>query len=163
MVGIAADEYFEHDFSGIDRDELKAFIGICLDDERAQGGGGIVDIDALASGWGLTFNADQLLHLLRLFDRSRGAASPADVAPSDAPAAPPSVVSQDMAPDRPTPRNTTIDLNSATKTALTSLPGIGRQTAAAIIDHRPFMSIDDLAKVPGIGRGNLEKVVHWCP
>lgn len=46
---------------------------------------------------------------------------------------------------------TKIDLNSADKTALESLPGVGAATADAIIAARPFKSVDDLKQVRGIG------------
>lgn len=50
--------------------------------------------------------------------------------------------------------NDLVNLNTATKAELETLPGIGPVTADKIIayrDERPFQSIDDLEKVPGIG------------
>jgi competence protein ComEA len=48
-----------------------------------------------------------------------------------------------------------ININRATATELDSLPGIGPVIAARIIDYRkangPFLSVDDLQKVSGIG------------
>lgn len=56
----------------------------------------------------------------------------------------------------------TININSADAKALTSLKGIGKKRAEAIIeyrkDHGPFKSIDDLANVKGIGNGRLAKI-----
>jgi competence protein ComEA len=43
-----------------------------------------------------------------------------------------------------------IDLNSADQKALESLPGIGKSTAKAIIEGRPYKSIDDLKRVKGM-------------
>ena len=55
-----------------------------------------------------------------------------------------------------------IDLNGATVDLLDTLPGVGPATAAAIVayrtDHGPFASVDDLAKVHGIGPAKLEAI-----
>jgi competence protein ComEA len=52
-----------------------------------------------------------------------------------------------------------IDLNRATAAQLEALPGIGPATAAAIIEHRerngPFVRVDDLLAVRGIGEAKL--------
>jgi competence protein ComEA len=52
-----------------------------------------------------------------------------------------------------------VDLNAASAEELTTLPGIGPSTAAAIVEDRsrngPFTSVDDLDRVPGIGPGRL--------
>ena len=52
-----------------------------------------------------------------------------------------------------------VDLNSATAEQLDALPGVGPATAAAIVaerrQHGPFASVDDLARVRGIGPAKL--------
>jgi len=51
-----------------------------------------------------------------------------------------------------------IDINSASKTDLDKLSGIGEVKAQAIIDSRPFDSVDNLIKVSGIGEVTLNKI-----
>ncbi|WP_436792709.1 helix-hairpin-helix domain-containing protein [Actinospongicola halichondriae] len=55
-----------------------------------------------------------------------------------------------------------IDLNIADATALETLPGVGPATAAAILDHRerngPFVSVDGLLEVRGIGEAKLAQL-----
>lgn len=56
----------------------------------------------------------------------------------------------------------TIDLNTATAEQLQLLPGIGPSRAAAIIENRtamgPFRTVEDLARVRGIGPATVEGV-----
>jgi comEA protein len=55
-----------------------------------------------------------------------------------------------------------ININTATQAELESLTGIGPTKAKAIIDYRsqngPFVTVDDLDKVKGIGPATLAKI-----
>jgi competence protein ComEA len=51
-----------------------------------------------------------------------------------------------------------IDINSANAEELATLPGIGPSKAAAIIENRPYASVDDLERVPGIGAKTIERL-----
>lgn len=51
-----------------------------------------------------------------------------------------------------------VDPNTATEAELTSLPRIGPSLAARIVAHRPFASVDELVRVPGIGPATLERL-----
>jgi competence protein ComEA len=55
--------------------------------------------------------------------------------------------------------NGIVDINSATLADLDALPGVGPSTAQAIIDYRiangPYVSVDDLLNVRGIGPSKL--------
>ncbi len=55
-----------------------------------------------------------------------------------------------------------VNINTAEKTALEALPGIGASKAQAIVDYRTangnFKSIDDLKNVKGIGDKILEQI-----
>lgn len=52
-----------------------------------------------------------------------------------------------------------VDLNRADHEGLTGIPGVGEVLALRIVDYRdthgPFMTIEDLLDVPGIGEGKL--------
>ena len=39
-----------------------------------------------------------------------------------------------------------------------TLPGVGEKLANEIIGRRPFKDIDDLDRVPGIGKATLERL-----
>jgi competence protein ComEA len=58
------------------------------------------------------------------------------------------------------PGSTIVDVNSATSTELETLPGVGPATALAIVTERdrngPYLSVDDLDRVPGIGPAKIE-------
>jgi competence ComEA-like helix-hairpin-helix protein len=49
-----------------------------------------------------------------------------------------------------------VNLNTADAGALEALPGIGPAHAKAIIAARPFKSVDDLAKVRGVGKSRFD-------
>jgi competence ComEA-like helix-hairpin-helix protein len=55
-----------------------------------------------------------------------------------------------------------IDVNTATVSELTALPGIGEKRARAIVEAREqrggFKTVDELVEVRGIGPANLEKL-----
>jgi hypothetical protein len=51
---------------------------------------------------------------------------------------------------------TAVDLNTASEKDLEAIPGIGPATAKKIVGHRPYQSVDDLAKA-GIGRKDIDR------
>jgi competence protein ComEA len=55
-----------------------------------------------------------------------------------------------------------VDLNTATRSELEAVRGIGPAKAKAIIEHRekngPFNNVDDLTKVKGFGKASVEKL-----
>jgi competence protein ComEA len=51
-----------------------------------------------------------------------------------------------------------IDINNASRIQLMKLPGIGEKTARAIIEARPFSSIEDLRQVGNIGPTTFERL-----
>ena len=51
-----------------------------------------------------------------------------------------------------------IDPNTAPAEILELLPGVGEKTAAKIVAARPFMSVEDLVRVHGIGEKKLAKM-----
>ncbi|MDJ0540360.1 MAG: DUF655 domain-containing protein, partial [Microcystis sp. M53603_WE2] len=64
-------------------------------------------------------------------------------------------------------RITTINLNTATKEELDTLPGISGKLAEKIIaarQQKPFTSLEDLDRVSGIDQGKINKLqgkVSW--
>ncbi len=51
-----------------------------------------------------------------------------------------------------------LDINSASAAELQTLPKIGKALAQRIIDRRPYNSVDELRRVPGIGVKILERL-----
>jgi endonuclease YncB( thermonuclease family) len=51
-----------------------------------------------------------------------------------------------------------LDVNSAAVAELMQIPGIGKVTANAIIESRPYETLDDLVRARGIGASTLEKI-----
>ena len=57
-----------------------------------------------------------------------------------------------------------IDINTAARDALATIPGIGDKTAEAIVlerTRRPFRSTDELKRVPGIGPKKYERIKEY--
>jgi len=63
---------------------------------------------------------------------------------------------------RPAGAGRRVAINSATAEELRQLPGIGPALAAAIVEARPFASVDDLLRVRGIGPRRLAGLRDWC-
>lgn len=57
----------------------------------------------------------------------------------------------------PRPPPAPLDLNTATLAQLQRLPRVGPVLAQRITAHRPFRSLEDAARVPGIGPGTLSQ------
>jgi len=56
----------------------------------------------------------------------------------------------------PTAAKSRVDLNKAPLAELEALPGIGPAHAKAIVDGRPYKSVDDLEKVTGLGKTRID-------
>lgn len=54
-------------------------------------------------------------------------------------------------------------VNQGTEEALTALPGIAATRSKAIQSARPFESIADLLRVPGIGKATLVRILKYDP
>ncbi len=86
------------------------------------------------------------------------------------PAAKPQAAETAAAEEKPAPKTKTapepagkpaagvVNLNTADKAALESLPGVGAATADNIIAARPFKTVEDLKNVKGIGDAKFAKL-----
>ena len=54
-----------------------------------------------------------------------------------------------------------VDLNTANQTKLAAVPGVGHRLAKTIIRHRPYESVDELRRVPGIGPKRYQAIRDW--
>lgn len=63
-----------------------------------------------------------------------------------------------MAPDRLAAWGAPVDVNRATVEELASLDGVGLKIGARIVAARPFASLDDLAKVRGVGKRRVARL-----
>jgi competence ComEA-like helix-hairpin-helix protein len=54
--------------------------------------------------------------------------------------------------------NASINPNTADLEQLTLLAGVGPALAQRIIEHRPFSSLEDMQRVPGLGKSTLDKM-----
>lgn len=73
------------------------------------------------------------------------------------------IFSADMDPETTESADFPIDINSADKDTLASLPGIGEVLAQRVVDYRrihgDFSSVEQLTYVEGIGEGKMEAIL----
>jgi DNA uptake protein ComE-like DNA-binding protein len=58
----------------------------------------------------------------------------------------------------PAPQLTIIDLNAASVEQIAKVPGIGPAIAEAIVAQRPFSGWDDIRRVPGMSQGLVKQL-----
>lgn len=101
----------------------------------------------------LALTALFLAVLLALFFRDRAAARAAPVTVEAETAVPQEAFMPDVSP---------LDLNAASAEELAGLPGIGEVLAGRIVEYRrehgPFGTVEDLARVSGIGEKKLTEL-----
>jgi competence protein ComEA len=59
------------------------------------------------------------------------------------------------------PAPASVDINHASDSVLRSLPGIGPALAARIIAERPYSSVEELTRVPGISTATLDRISEF--
>lgn len=73
------------------------------------------------------------------------------------------IFSADMDPETTESADFPIDINSADKDTLASLPGIGEVLAQRVVDYRrihgDFSTVEQLTYVEGIGEGKMEAIL----
>lgn len=116
--------------------------GVRVVDAVRAAGGATQDADLNAVNLAGTLDDGQQIYIPALGERSPGSAASTGVTASTA-----------TGPTLP------IHLNQATAEELDILPGVGPSTALAIVTHRerngPFLSLEGLLDVPGIGPAKL--------
>jgi competence protein ComEA len=115
--------------------------------------------DALRAAGGLLADAVASINQAeRLWDGAQVhvpvvAEAPTTLQPSAGVSGAPPVVSETT-----TAQGGLININTASIEQLTTLPGIGPAKATAIVENRPYASVDDLDRVSGIGSKTIEQL-----
>lgn len=63
-----------------------------------------------------------------------------------------------MARDKSSVKTKKININTATKEELASLPKIGEDRAQTLIEERPFDSWDEIEELPGFDEGLIQDI-----
>lgn len=59
---------------------------------------------------------------------------------------------------RPAEGSLIVNINTATREELISIPGVGPARAAQVIAGRPYATVDELTKIAGVGSRTLESL-----